>query len=45
MNAEKVVCSLCIVLGMTLNLGFFRVDLDDFRHHSMFELVAAIFIN
>ena len=45
MNAEKVVFSFFIVLALTLNFGFFMGDLDDFRHHNIYELFATIFIN
>lgn len=45
MNAEKVVFSFFIVLALTLNFGFFMGDLDDFRHHNIYELFATIFVN
>lgn len=45
MNSEKVVFSFFIVLALTLNFGFFMGDIDDFTHHNIYELFAAIVVN
>lgn len=37
--------SFFIVLALTLNFGFFMGELDDFRHHNIYELFATIFVN
>jgi len=45
MNSEKIVFSFFIVLALTLNFGFFMGDIDDFTHHNIYELFAAIVVN
>ncbi len=45
MNSEKVVFSFFIVLALTLNFGFFMGEIDDLRHHNIYELFATIFVN
>ena len=45
MNLEKVVFGFFIVLAATLNFGFFIGDIDQPRHHHIYELFAAIVVN
>ena len=45
MNLEKVVLGFFIVLAATLNFGFFIGEIDEPRHHHIYELFAAIVVN
>jgi putative Ca2+/H+ antiporter (TMEM165/GDT1 family) len=45
MNAQKVISGFFIILAMTLNFGFFYGDIDNFSHHSPYELFVAIVVN
>lgn len=45
MNLEKVVFGFFIVLAATLNFGFFIGEIDEPRHHHIYELFAAIVVN
>jgi hypothetical protein len=45
MNLEKVVFGFFIVLAATLNFGFFIGEIDQPRHHHVYELFAAIVVN
>ena len=45
MNLEKVVFGFFIVLAATLNFGFFIGDIDQPKHHHIYELFAAIVVN
>jgi hypothetical protein len=45
MNLEKVVFGFFIVLAMTLNFGFFVGDIDNPKHHHVYELYAAIIVS
>jgi len=45
MNLEKVVFGFFIVLAATLNFGFFVGDIDQARHHDIYELFAAIVVS
>ena len=45
MNPEKVVFGFFIVLALTLNFGFFLGDLDDYNHHNVYELFAALVVS
>jgi len=45
MNTQKVVAGFFIILAMTLNFGFFYGDIDNFSHHSPYELFATIVVN
>lgn len=45
MNLEKVVFGFFIVLAATLNFGFFVGDIENARHHDIYELFAAIVVN
>ena len=45
MNAQKVISGFFIILAMTLNFGFFYGDIDNFAHHSPYELFATIVVN
>jgi len=45
MNTQKVIAGFFIILAMTLNFGFFYGDIDNFAHHSPYELFATIIVN
>jgi hypothetical protein len=45
MNTQKVIAGFFIILAMTLNFGFFYGDIDNFSHHSPYELFATIIVN
>lgn len=45
MNREKVVYAFFIVLALTLNFGFFLGDIDQVKHHNVFELFAALVVS
>ncbi len=45
MNTQKVIAGFFIILAMTLNFGFFYGDIDNFSHHSPYELFATIVVN
>ncbi len=45
MNIQKVISGFFIILAMTLNFGFFYGDIDNFSHHSPYELFFAIVVN
>jgi len=45
MNTQKVIAGFFIILAMTLNFGFFYGDIDNFAHHSPYELFATIVVN
>ena len=45
MNAQKVISGFFIILAMTLNFGFVYGDINNFAHHSPYELFAAIVVN
>ncbi len=45
MNTQKVISGFFIILAMTLNFGFFYGDIDNFAHHSPYELFATIVVN
>ena len=45
MNTQKVISGFFIIMAMTLNFGFFYGDIDNFSHHSPYELFAAIVVN
>ena len=45
MNLEKVVFGFFIVLAATLNFGFFIGEIDQPKHHHIYELFAAIVVN
>ena len=45
MNFEKVVFGFFIVLALTLNFGFFVVDIDNPDHHHAIELGAALAVS
>ncbi len=45
MNTQKVISGFFIILAMTLNFGFFYGDIDNFSHHSPYELFATIVVN
>ena len=45
MNLEKVIFGFFIVLAATLNFGFFVGDIDNFAHHDIYELFAAIVVS
>ena len=45
MNLEKVFFAFFIVLALTLNFGFFLGDLDDYNHHNVYELFAALVVS
>jgi len=45
MNTQKVISGFFIILAMTLNFGFFYGDIDNFTHHSPYELFFAIVVN
>jgi len=45
MNAQKVIAGFFIIMAMTLNFGFFYGDIDNFSHHSPYELFATIVVN
>ena len=45
MNLDKVISGFFIILAMTLNFGFFYVDMHSVESHSKYELFAAIVIN
>jgi len=45
MNLEKLAFGFFIVMALTLNFGFFIGDMDDIKHHNVYELAMAIFVN
>jgi len=45
MNTQKVIAGFFIIMAMTLNFGFFYGDIDNFSHHSPYELFATIVVN
>lgn len=45
MNLEKVIFGFFIVLALTLNFGFFLGEMDNPKHHTVFELFAVIVVN
>jgi hypothetical protein len=45
MNMEKVVFGFFIVLAATLNFGFVYGDVDNPRHHHLWEFFAAFVVN
>jgi hypothetical protein len=45
MNLEKIAFGFFIVMALTLNFGFFIGDMVDVRHHNVYELAMAIFVN
>lgn len=45
MNFEKVIFGFFIVLALTLNFGFFLGEMDNPKHHNVFELFAVIVVN
>lgn len=45
MNLEKVAFAFFIVFAATLNFGFVLGDIDDPKHHNIYELFAAIVVN
>lgn len=45
MNSEKVIFAFFIVLALTLNFGFFIGGMDEFSHHNIYELYAAIVVS
>lgn len=45
MNLEKVAFAFFIVFAATLNFGFFLGEIDDPKHHNVYELFAAIVVN
>jgi len=45
MNTQKVISGFFIIMAMTLNFGFFYGDIDNFSHHSPYELFVAIVVN
>lgn len=45
MNLEKVIFGFFIVLAATLNFGFFVGDVDNPRHHDIYELFGALVVS
>lgn len=45
MNLEKVIFGFFIVLAATLNFGFFVGEVDNPRHHDIYELFAALVVS
>lgn len=45
MNLEKIAFGFFIVLALTLNFGFFLGDMAEPKHHNVYELTMAIFVN
>ena len=45
MNLEKVIFGFFIVLAATLNFGFVYGDIDNPRHHHVWEFFAAFVVN
>lgn len=45
MNLEKIAFGFFIVLALTLNFGFFLGDMGEPKHHNVYELTFAIFVN
>ncbi|VAW82155.1 conserved hypothetical membrane protein [hydrothermal vent metagenome] len=45
MNLEKVLFAFFSILALTLNFGFFVGELDNYAHHNVFELFAALVVS
>lgn len=45
MNLEKVIFGFFIVLAATLNFGFFIGEIDNPKHHDIYELFAALVVS
>ena len=45
MNFEKVSFAFFVVFALTINFGFFIGDIDEPKHHHVFELFLAIIIS
>ncbi len=45
MSPERVLFAFVIVLALTLNVGFTVGDLQDIRHHNVYELFGAIVVS
>lgn len=45
MNLEKVIFAFFIVLAATLNFGFVYGDIDNPRHHDIWEFFAAVTVS
>ncbi len=45
MSSERVLFAFVIVLALTLNVGFVAGDINDVRHHNVYELYAAVVVS
>ena len=45
MSSERVLFAFVIVLALTLNVGFVAGDINDVRHHNVYELFAAVVVS
>ena len=45
MNLEKVVFGFFVVFALTLNFGFFLGEMENTKHHNVFELFVVIVVN
>lgn len=45
MSSERVLFAFVIVLALTLNVGFVAGDMNDVRHHNVYELYAAMVVS
>ena len=45
MNLEKVVFAFFVLLALTLNFGFVMGEMDNVRHHNVYELFSALFVS